>query len=143
MNKRIESIDYQEPISLKVGKWLMQRNLDLATFTRYPISSPEVSNSISILTNNPSTIITKKSFWGRTISKSWRTFLGTIWFKSLSSPEVDEKNWLFIVCGQNNVEFAKMLAKQMAEIFNVKISIKLSHGGPATEVRPDESCGIP
>jgi hypothetical protein len=122
MSHETEPAIYQEALSIKVGKFLIKKGLDISDSIG-EICWLEERKCIGVLRKNP-TNSPLKNLLGRLKLCSQHEFIGLILFKS-SERCADEQNWFFEVYGRKHVEFLKQLADEMVSAFNVKIKLCL------------------
>ncbi len=124
-------VEYQEPLSIKVGRFLLSKGFDLADSTGMAARSPVQSDSLGILRKDaeakPRTYL-----FGLIKRKPRRMFLGTVWFSN-SPRGATEQNWVFEVYGRKRVELVRQLAEEMASTFNAKIDLRLVRERPDVE----------
>jgi len=112
----------EEALSIRVGRWLIERGFFLADWTGQALQSLERDSSLGILIKNP---LAKpvKHFFGLVTRMPRREFLGTIRFCDCYYRE--EKNWEMEVFGREQVELMMTLAEVTELTFNVKVSVHL------------------
>lgn len=131
MTDSLESVSYQEALSIRVGKFLRAAGFDLASSTGRALDSLVENNLLGVLYKDPAAK-PRKYLFGLIVCKPRRAFLGTIWF--YNAPRgATEDSWCFCISGRKYVELAKALAEEMALAFNVKVSIRLTSEEPDTE----------
>lgn len=133
MNERIEFVDYQEALSIKVGKWLLQKGFGLASPTGLALcpSSLGATDSFGILWRNPDTK-PRKHLFGLIKRDPRREFIGTIWFSNIVRG-ASKQEWVFEAYGRKHIKLVKQLAEEMVLDFNVKIFLNLVREQPDVE----------
>ncbi len=131
MNNKVESVDYQESLSIKVGKFLLLKGFDLASCTGLALDSLVETCSLGILREDPEAR-PRTYFFGLIRRDPRRVFLGTVWFSN-SMRGATEQNWVFDAYGRKHVNLVRQLAEEMASAFNVKIALRLVHEQPDVE----------
>jgi hypothetical protein len=130
MSDKVESVDYQESIAIKVGRFLLSKGLDIADNTGMARSLVQASE-LGILRKDPEAK-PRKYLFGLIKREPRRGFLGTIWFSN-SARGASEQNWVFEAYGRKHVELVRQLAEEMASTFNVKIALRLVREQPDVE----------
>jgi len=115
-------VQYFEPPSIKVGKWLIEKGYGLADLGGLRLSSLECRKHLGVL--GPA--VTKRVFFGLITTYERSPFFGTITFES-------EGPWDFEIYGRENVEKLTALANEMAEKFKVEIALHLVSEEPRLE----------
>ncbi len=131
MSDKAGSVDFQEALSIKVGRFLLSKGLDLASSTGIELDSLDESDSLGILHKNPDSKPIKYLF-GLFRREPRREFLGTIWFSN-SARGATEEDWVLDMYGREHVDIVMKLAEEMASLFNVKIAIHLVSEQPDFE----------
>jgi len=135
MNDKVELVDYQESIAIKVGRFLLSKGLDTADSTGVARSLVQ-ANELGILRKDPEAK-PRKYMFGLIKREPRRGFLGTIWFNN-SARGASEQNWVFEAYGRKHVEFVRQLAEEMASTFSVKIVLRLVREQPDVETSPSD-----
>lgn len=122
-------VDWQEAEGIKVGRWLLQKGFRPANCLGDELKSLGSTEMLGILCNdsNPNPA---KCVFGLFNRDPVRTFLGIVRFRESPHP------WIFDVHGRNYLELARSLAEEMAETFNVNISLQLFCEEPKFEMPP-------
>lgn len=131
MNEKVEFVDYQEALSIKVGKWLSEKGFAPASCTGIALYSLSETNSLGILWKDPDAK-PREYLFGLIKREPKRRFLGTIWFDN-STRGANKKYWVLEAYGQEHIELVRQLAEKMTSIFNVKISLRLVREQPDVE----------
>jgi len=132
MNDKVEFVDYQESISIKVGRFLLSKGFDLADSTGMAICSLVQSSELGILRHDPEAK-PRKYLFGLIKREPRRMFLGTVWFSNSARVCASEKNWVFEAYGRKHIDMVRQLAEEMASTFNAKISLRLVREQPDVE----------
>lgn len=131
---QVTFVDYQEPLSIKVGKWLLEKGYESASRTGLALdllTASEISpNSLGVLKQDP-TAQPHTWLFGLIKRPRRKNFLGVIWFKN--TRQADEKNWVFEIRGREYAEQLRRLADEMGKTFEVKITLCLVQEQPAVE----------
>jgi hypothetical protein len=131
MSDKVEFVDYQESLSIKVGRFLLSKGFDLASSTGLAEHTLSQSNSLGILRKDPEAK-PRKYLFGLIKREPRRGFLGIVWFSN-SARGASEANWVFEAYGRKHVELVRQLAEEMASTFNAKIALRLVHEQPDVE----------
>ena len=131
MSDKVEFVDYQESLSIKVGKFLLSKGFDLASCTGLASNSLVETCSLGILRKDPEAK-PRKYLFGLITREPRRGFLGTVWFSN-SARGASEQNWVFEAYGRKHVELVRQLAEEMASTFNAKIALRLVRDQPDVE----------
>lgn len=126
-----DKVDYQESLSIKVGRFLLSKGFDLASCTGFASGSLVESCSLGILCKDPEAK-PRKYLLGLITQEPRREFLGTVWFVN-DARSASEQDWVFEVYGRKHVELAMQLAEEMASIFDTKITLRLVREQSAVE----------
>jgi len=124
-----------ESLSFEIGKFIFSTGrYKLANSDGLAIDEPNGTGKVSILHEDPNAT---KWWWKYIAFKRRRAFLGCIYLESYMpyNIEANVKSWVFHVYGQEYEKEAQQLAKEMAEAFNVKITIKVISKKPYFERR--------
>ena len=135
MNDKVEFVDYQESLSIKVGRFLLSKGFDLASSTGFAEHTLSQSDSLGILRKDPDAK-PRKYLFGLIKREPRRAFLGTVWFSN-SACGASEQNWVFEAYGRKHVELVRQLAEEMASTFNTKIALRLVREQPDVETMSD------
>lgn len=127
-----EKVDYQEAISVKVGKYLLERGYDLASDEGLALPLVGEANALGILQRNQDAKPKKYMFGLITRREPRRVFLGVIWFRDSTRGATNE-HWVLETYGRGYVELVRQLAEEMTSTFNVKITICLVQEQPKVE----------
>lgn len=124
MNSQTQPVNYQEALSIKVGRFLLMEGYFLASCRGVIQSNAELieSDSLSIAYTCP---LRKAQQWlgGLIQRKARRVILGTIWFKNRD--EASDQNWLIEAKGRQYVDLIMRLSQQLASTFNVTVDVRL------------------
>ena len=122
MSEKIERVQYQESLSIPVGRLLLAKGFGLATEHRWTLESLDDRNSLGILYNDPNTKPTY--LLGIFKKKPLQKFVATIWFEKerLNASETD---WVIEAYGSEHSQMLKKLAEELATTFSVNIRIEL------------------
>jgi hypothetical protein len=131
MCDKVEFVDYQESLSIKVGRFLLSKGYDPASCTGVATNSLVETSSLGILRKDPEAK-PRKYLFGLITQNPRREFLGTIWFYN-SARGASEVKWVFEVYGRKHVGLVKQLADEIASTFNVKIDLRLVREQPEVE----------
>lgn len=131
MNDKVELVDYQEHLSVKVGRFLLSKEFDLASSDGYALGSPVKTDSLGLLRKDPEAR-PRTSMFGLIKREPRRMFLGTVWFSN-SERDATEQNWVFEAYGHKYIELFRQLAEEMASTFKVKIALRLVREQPRVE----------
>jgi hypothetical protein len=131
MNNKVEYVEYQEALSIKVGRWLLQKGFDLASCAGVASSVLIEADSLGILWKDPDAKPIKRLF-GLIKLEPRRCFIGTIWFNN-SARGTGEQKWILEVYGREHIAWLRQVAEEMASTFNVKICLRLVREQPAVE----------
>ncbi|PIR86507.1 hypothetical protein COU13_00515 [Candidatus Kaiserbacteria bacterium CG10_big_fil_rev_8_21_14_0_10_43_70] len=131
MSDKVEFVDYQESLSIKVGRFLLSKGYDLASCTGLASNSLVETDSLGILRKDPEAR-PREYLFGLITRDPRRMFLGTVWLSN-GSLGATEQNWVFEAYGRKHVELARQLAEEMASTFNVKIALRLVRDQPDVE----------
>ena len=123
MSENVVFVDYQEAISIKVGRFLLSKGFNLASSIGIGIDELSQEDYLGVLSGYLKAKPIK--FLGVVIWKPRRIFFGTIRFKENCRHDTNEQNWVFEVYGCEHVELLKQLAEDLASTFNVKILLQL------------------
>lgn len=137
MKKRMAFVDYQESLSIKVGKWLLQKEFYPADHSGMATQSLVQTDELGILWRDPEAK-PRKYLFGLIKQEPRRGFIGTVWFSN-SARGANEQNWLFEMYGRKHIELVRQLTEEMSSSFNVKISLRLVREQPDVETYPGES----
>ena len=129
MSDKVEFVDYQESIAIKVGGFLISKGLDIADNTGMACSLVQASE-LGILRKDPEAK-SRKYLFGLIKLEPRRGFLGTVFRNSARG--ASEQNWVFEAYGRKHVELVRQLAEEMASAFNVKIALRLVREQPDVE----------
>ena len=132
MSDEVKFVDYQESLSIKVGRFLLSKGFDLASCTGLAEHTLSQSDSLGILRKDPDAK-PRKYLFGLIKREPRRGFLGTVWFSN-SARGASEQNWVFEVYGRKHVELVRQLAEEMASTFNAKIALRLVRDQPDVEI---------
>lgn len=127
--EKMESVDYKEPYSIKVGKFLLLRDFVLSSCTGSANYSLVEGRVIGILRKDPEAK-PQKYLLGLLTREPLRAFIGTIWFEGRGASET---RWVLEVYGRKHVELLKQLGEEMASTFNTHIDIRLVTEQPKLE----------
>ncbi|MFA5997591.1 MAG: hypothetical protein WC791_03855 [Candidatus Paceibacterota bacterium] len=116
------NIQNVEPLSVQVGKFLLSKGLGLASATGFA-EKLKKRDVVGILKKFPNEK-PRTYFLGFIKRAPLRMFLGVIWFRN-EARSANEQRWVFEVQGKENLNFAKELAEEMAQTFDVKIVFRL------------------
>lgn len=109
-------IEYQEPVSSLVSKFLTKEDFGIAS-TSLGVAVPALSkvneHGISVLIGAKP----NRRFFG--LIKVRREIIGTIWFFN----KLNDKSWAFEIYNPDNIQPADQLANKLALVFDVKITI--------------------
>ena len=130
-DKKVEVVDYQESLSIKVGRFLLSKGFDLASSTGLASNLLVETCSLGILRKDPEAK-PRKYLFGLITRKPRRGFLGTVWFSN-SARGASEQHWVFETYGRKHVELVRQLAEEMVLTFNVGIALCLVREQPAFE----------
>ena len=131
MSKEGELVEFQEATSVKVGRFLVSKELVLANNVGVADDGPLVeSNSLGILYTDPET--KPQKYLGFIPKKSKRIFLGTLWFKN-EQLSATQENWFFETYGNKYAEFVRELTEEIASTFKIKITLYLKQEEPKVE----------
>ena len=119
--KKMESVDYKEPYSIKVGKFLLSKGFTLSSWTGCASDSLVDSCVVGILYKEPKAE-PRKYLFGLLTRKPLRAFIGTLRFRGMGS---SEERWVLEAYGRQHVELLRQLAEEIASTFNAHISIRL------------------
>lgn len=132
MAGNVQFVDYQDALSIRVGKFLLAKGFDLASSSGVASDSLEETEtcSLGILYKDPDA---KPRTYLRGLIKIQprRAFLGTVWFGS--AHDATEDNWVFVAYGRKYIEMVRELADEMAATFNVTIVLRLVRDQPDVE----------
>ena len=131
MNDASQAVDYQEALSIRVGRWLLERGYNLASIFGIPENSLGKSEVLGILWKDPS-IKPRLQIFGLVVLKPKRRFFATI-FLSSSARGANKQHWAIEMYGRKHIELVKQLTDEMASAFNVKISLRLVEEDDAFE----------
>jgi len=131
MNDKVEFVDYQESLSIKVGRFLLSKGFDLASSTGLAEYTLSQSDSLGILRKDPDAK-PRKYLFGLIKREPRRGFLGTVWFSN-SARGANEQGWVFEAYGRKHIELVRQLAEEMASTFNTKIALRLVREQPDVE----------
>ena len=126
-----ELVEYQESLSIKVGRFLISKGFDLADSTGMAARSLAQSDSLGILRKDPEAK-PRTYLFGLIKREPRRMFLGTVWFSN-SPRGATEQNWVFEAYGRKHIELVRQLAEDMASTFKVKIALRLVREQPDVE----------
>ncbi len=122
------SVTYEKPlpsIFKMVGELFISKGFDLAWPSGIAIDMKEEPNwfdsytyGLGMLKKDPK-MKPEKYFFGLFEKKVRRNFLGAFTF------EEDEKKFIFLVYGRDNIKLAKQLADKIASMYKIKIVIRL------------------
>lgn len=128
MKGKVEFVDYQDSVSVEVGRFLLCKGFDLANDDG--VATPQLveTDSLGILRRDAKP---RKYLFGLITRESRRTFLGTVWFSN--SRRGTNKHWVFEAYGRKHVELVKQLAGEMASTFGVNITLRLVCEQPDVE----------
>lgn len=136
MNSKVELVDYQESLSIKVGQFLLWKEFAVADNIGMASHSLIQSNELGILYKDPEAK-PQTYIFGLIKREPRRMFLGIIWFNN-SARGAHEQNWIFEVYGRKYIKIVKQLAEEMAFIFNTKITIRLVREQLHVEIYPSD-----
>lgn len=122
MNRKVESIDYNEPISITVGRYLSSKEFGIADEIGLARLLTK-TNSLGILYKDPDAK-PRKYLFGLIKLAPRRVFIGIIYFKNTTDLSA-KRSWDFKVYGRDHIEMVKQLAEEIAQTFKVKINISL------------------
>ena len=131
MNTSVEFVDYQEALSILVGKAILAKGFDLASCSGMALNQLNSDSSLGILHKDPEAKPLKYLF-GLIIRQPRRAFLGTIWFSN-EARGATEQNWILEAYGRKYIELVRNLADELASTFQVKITLRLVREQPDTE----------
>jgi len=131
MNDKVDLVNYQEPLSIGVGSFLVSKGFSLASSIGVASSLLEKTDVLGILYEDPD-VKPQKCLFGLIKQKPERMFLGTIWFSNRVRG-ANERNWVFEVNGREYVKLTRQLSEEMAATFNVKIVLRLVCEQPKVE----------
>ena len=125
------SVEFQEPFSIAVGKFILSKGFVPATSWGNALSRLVANNCLGMLYRDPEAP-RRNCLLRLILGNPRRAFLGKLWFHNWSRKVVDGK-WLFEINGRKYLEMATGLAKEMAARFNVEIAVRLVSEEPETE----------
>lgn len=131
MSNKVEFVDYQEALSIKVGRFLFSKGFDLASCTGLASNSLVETCSLGILCKDPEAK-PQKYFFGLITREPRREFIGRVWLSN-TARGANEQNWVLEAYGRKHVELVRQLAEEMASTFNAKITIRLVREQSALE----------
>ena len=111
--------NYQESISLEVGKFLHSSGYEFASDASMKFHR---IYSFDVYSVNCDVKPRKYLFGLITLKPRLRFFLGTIWIRN------DMRNWIFEIYNNKHASLTKQLTEKMALNFNIKITIRLMRG---------------
>lgn len=132
MSNKTEFVDYEESLSVKVGRFLLSKGFDLASSIGYGSPSEVEDRSLGIL-HKDAEVKPHKYLFGLITQEPRRGFLGVVWFNN-SAHGAGGRNWVFEVYGRKHLELAGQLAEEMASTFNTKITVRLTSEQPKVEL---------
>lgn len=124
-------VEYQELLSIKVGRFLLLKGFDLASRIGVALNVLVETCSLGILYKDPEAK-PRTYLFGLIKIEPRRMFLGTVWFND-NNRGATEQNWVFDAYGREYVELVRQLAEEMASTFNVKVTIRLVREQPDVE----------
>ncbi len=128
-----KKVEYEEPISIGVGKIIIANGLYIAD-SFGTASSLDRTNEIGILLKNPN-MKPRRYLFNLIPEKPRREFIGTIKFNDSGA---SEQKWIFEVYGNKYVGLAQRLSEDLALIFDVRIIVILVREHPKVEIFPSE-----
>jgi len=131
MNDNVQFVDYQESISIKVGRFLISKGFGPALGSGLALNSLVAADSLCILYEDADAK-PRKYLFGLIKRKQRRMYLGTIWFSN-DARSASKQNWVFDMYGRKYVELVRQLTEEMARTFNVKITLRLIAEEPGVE----------
>jgi hypothetical protein len=133
MAQESNTTSVEEAISVRVGKFLLDNGFGLANHSDMALKKLKENKSIGIFLKKPeqpAKNFREKLF--KTVLKPRRIVLGRIWFKNELRGAL-ETNWVFEVCGRENLEVAEVLADKLSVEFGSFIKTKLIQEEPEFE----------
>ncbi len=131
MSGNVEFVGIKAPASIKVGKHLLAKGYDLATHTGLALGSLIECDAFGILLKDPEVKL-KTYFFGLVKRAPRRMFLGVVWFDN-KDRNATEVNWVFDVYGRKHVDRIGRMAEELADTFNVKVTVRLACEQPSVE----------
>ncbi|MDB5194409.1 MAG: hypothetical protein JWN50_423 [Parcubacteria group bacterium] len=131
MNDAVDSISYEEALSIRVGGFLRRKGWTLASLSGGVVYADTEETGIGILYKDPD-VKPEKYFFGLMTTPPPRQFLGVIWFSN-QSRQATEESWVFVLHGRKYADMAKKLADDLASDFRVNIRIVLTSELPVVE----------
>lgn len=131
MSDKVKFVDYQESLSIKIGRFLLSKGFDLASCTGLALNSLVETYALGILRKDPEAK-SRKYLFGLITQEPRRAFIGVVWFNN-SVRGANEQNWFFEVYGRKYIELVRQLAEEIASTFNVTITIRLVREQPDVE----------
>jgi hypothetical protein len=130
------SVEYQEVLSVQVGRFLAQKGLVPASSIGCAIYTLVDEPGVGILHEHAGA--KPRKLLGLFPLKPKKWLLGTVWLRDAGGDRgANEKNWVFEVHGRENVETAKKLAAEMVLTFSVNIVVRLMSEEPLREYMGD------
>lgn len=141
MSIETKLVDYEEPLSFTVGRFLLRRGFNLAS--KFPVAQGALfeDDSIGVLYKDPKAR-PRTYLFGLVKRAPSRMFLGTIYFRekrygssisSIKGRDATKQNWVFEIHGSEYVELLMQLTEEMASNFNIKITLRLVSDWPILE----------
>lgn len=125
-------IDFQEAISIKVGKWFIQKGFVIANcIGLMQYGGLKESTEVGLLYKS-SAVQSEKYLFGLIERRPRLEFFGVVWLEASHGPRKD--SWLFNFHGCKNTDWAKRLAEELASEFGINITLKLISEQPAYEI---------
>lgn len=130
MSNKVKFVNYQEPLSIKIGRFLLERGYDHAS--SIGVANPLTkTNALGILRKDPD-VKPRKSLFGLITHKPRRTFLGVLWLDDKVRGANDQV-WVFEAYGRQYIELLKELSEDMTATFGVNIELRLVREQPEIE----------
>jgi hypothetical protein len=122
MSTFIGQVNFDEALSIKVGRTLLACGYVPADSSRYVLKNLVRDNSLGILYKDPDARVWH--FLGIFPIKPRRIFLGTIWFND-KERGASEQKWFLEAYGSMYADIVESIAKKLANTFEVDITIQL------------------
>lgn len=127
-------IEYQEAVSIRVGRFLLSKGFTLASTAGIEMSPSSLAedNSLGIIYDDPDDK-PKRRFFG--MFNKRRVFLGILWFNN-ERRAASWTQWVFELYGRKYNDLVMKLVSEIAYKFNVNITVKLIRDAPRLEGYP-------
>lgn len=134
-----KGVDFQEALSITVGKFLIEKGFHLASSVGEETTELVASNEVGLLSKH--TLPQPPLRWFSLVRRERprRAFFGVIWFHNPPRSAI-EAHWVFELYGRGYIALAHQLAEELATLHSVKISIRLVREDPQEERRYYDYC---